>query len=40
MVRFNNFKLIIKGKDFRIIRKSNTDVEIKGIVSNMEMIHE
>ena len=40
MVRFNNFKLIIKGKDFRIIRKSNIDLEIKGIVSNMEMIHE
>ena len=40
MVRFNNFKLLIKGKDFRIIRKSNTDLEIKGIVSNMEMIHE
>ena len=40
MVRFNNFKLLIKGKDFRIIRKSNIDLEIKGIVSNMEMIHE
>jgi len=40
MVRFNNFKLLIKGKDFRIIRKSNTDLEINGLVSNMEMIHE
>ena len=37
---FLNFKLVIKGKDFKIIRKNKDELDITGLFSSMEIINE
>lgn len=39
LVSFESFNLSILGSDFRILRKSKYDIELHGIVNNMEIIY-
>lgn len=39
-IKFNNFDLKITGKDFKLSRKTNLELEIKGSFSKMEIINE
>lgn len=39
ILEFNDFKLKIKGLDFKIIRKNNCEIDILGFFNSMEIIN-
>ncbi|MBO4601069.1 MAG: YabP/YqfC family sporulation protein [Bacilli bacterium] len=39
-VEFNDFNILIKGRNFYITRKNDKELDIEGIFSSMEIINE
>ena len=39
-LKFSDFMICIKGMNFKIIRKTNSEIDIKGLFSSVELLNE